>query len=192
MINLKTILKIATLNLYLGLKFKKDLIKNILLENEIDILLMQETEIEKDFDCELLNIPGYCFEFEANDTKRRVGAYISNSIKYKRCLDLEGTNNHLLIIDVENGAKIKKRLINIYRSFNPVTCSERDLFTRQLNLIKSAFNNNSDLIGDLNIDYNKRFDVNYQREGLFELFEEKLGELDLIQPITLRYGICIP
>ena len=87
----------------------------------------------------------------------------------------------MLIIDVENGAKIKKRLINIYRSFNPVTCSERDLFTRQLNLIKSAFNNNSALIGDHNIDYNKRFDVNYQRESLFELFEEKLGELDLIQ-----------
>ena len=72
MINLKTILKIATLNLCLGLKFKKDLIKNILLENEIDILLMQETEIEKDFDCELLNIPGYCFEFEANDTKEEL------------------------------------------------------------------------------------------------------------------------
>ena len=47
---LNTILKIATLNLCLGLKFKKDLVKNILYGNEIDVLLIQETEIEKDFD----------------------------------------------------------------------------------------------------------------------------------------------
>ena len=39
-------MKIATLNLCLGLKFKKDLVKNILLDNEIDILVMQETEKE--------------------------------------------------------------------------------------------------------------------------------------------------
>ena len=44
--NIKYILKIATLNLCLGLKFKKDFVKNILLENEIDILLVQETELE--------------------------------------------------------------------------------------------------------------------------------------------------
>ena len=56
-------MRIATLNLCLGLKFKKDLVKNILVENEIDILLMQETEIEADFNCELLNIPGYKFEY---------------------------------------------------------------------------------------------------------------------------------
>ena len=108
MLNLKTVLKIATLNLCLGLKFKKDLVKNILLENEIDILLMQETEIENDFDCEMLNIPGYRFEFETNDVKRR------DTIKYKRCLELEGNNNHLLIMDVENGMKMKKRIIINY------------------------------------------------------------------------------
>ena len=114
MLNLKTVLKIATLNLCLGLKFKKDLVKNILLENEIDILLMQETEIENDFDCEMLNIPGYRFEFETNDVKRRVGTYIRDTIKYKRCLELEGNNNHLLIMDVENGMKMKKRIIINY------------------------------------------------------------------------------
>ena len=85
---LNTILKIATLNLCLGLKFKKDLVKNILYGNEIDVLLIQETEIEKDFDCVLLNIPGYKLELEVNDTKSRVGTYIKNSIKYERCTEL--------------------------------------------------------------------------------------------------------
>ena len=103
-----TILKIATLNLCLGLKFKKDLVKNILIENEIDVLSMQEIEIESDFNCELLSIPGYIFEYESNNVKRRVGCYVKNHLKYKRRLDLEGENSHLIIIDIENGLKKKK------------------------------------------------------------------------------------
>ena len=38
-------LKVATLNLCLGLKNKKDLVKELLMSNEIDILAMQEIEI---------------------------------------------------------------------------------------------------------------------------------------------------
>ena len=63
------------------------------------------------FDCELLNIPGYSLECETNDVKRRVGTYVKNAIKYTRRFELEGENNHFLIIDVENGLKTKKRLI---------------------------------------------------------------------------------
>ena len=91
------------MNLCLGLKYKKDLVKDILLKNDIDILMMQEIEIENDFDCELLNIPGYRFECE-----RRFGSYIKNSIKYDRYNVLEGENNHLSIIDIENGLKKKR------------------------------------------------------------------------------------
>ena len=49
-------LKIGTLNLCLGLKNKKDLVKDILMSNEIDILAMQEIELESTFDTNLLNI----------------------------------------------------------------------------------------------------------------------------------------
>ena len=41
----RNLLRIATLNLCLGLKYKKDLVKEILLTNEIDILSLQETEL---------------------------------------------------------------------------------------------------------------------------------------------------
>jgi hypothetical protein len=81
--------------------------------------------------------------------------------------------------------KIKKRLINIYRSFNLVGISEIYLFTKQLDLKRVAFNNNSALIGDLNLDYKKRYDLNYQRKSLFDLFEEKLDGLDLFQLVKL-------
>ena len=59
--------------------------------------------------------------------------------------------------------------------------SERDLFSNQLDVVKSSFNFDTVLLGDLNLDYNKRFDVNYTRESLFELFDSKLGELNLLQ-----------
>ena len=95
------------------------MVKNILIENDIDVLSLQETEIESDFDCELLSIPGYRFEYESNNVKRRVGTYIKSTIKYERCTSLEGINNHLVIIDILNGRKKKKCIINIYRSFNP-------------------------------------------------------------------------
>ena len=69
-VRLNLCLKIATLNLCLGLKFKKDQVKNILMENNIDILVMQEIEIEPNFNCELLSIPGYRFESENNYVKK--------------------------------------------------------------------------------------------------------------------------
>ena len=113
-------LKIATLNLCLGLKNKKDLVKAILLENEIDVLQMQETELEKDFDSKVLKIPGYVLELEVNQDKKRVGVYIKDNLKYLRRTDLEGENSHIIVIDIECKTTITKRLINLYRSFNPI------------------------------------------------------------------------
>ena len=49
-------IKIATLNLCLGLKNKRDLIKDILVRNKIDILALQETELEPSLDLNLVNI----------------------------------------------------------------------------------------------------------------------------------------
>ena len=89
-----------------------------------------------------------------------------------------------MIVDVLNGKKPKKRIINIYRSFNPQGTSQREHFSCQLDLIKLAFNRDSVLIGDLNLDYAKKFNVNYQRETLFELFDTKLGALNLIQIVN--------
>ena len=77
----------------------------------------------------------------------------------------------------------------MYRSFNLIGLSERDFFSNQLDLVRSACNHDSVLIGDLNLDYNKRFDVNYSRENLFELFDNKLGELNLIQIVNLTPGL---
>ena len=92
--------KIATLNLCLGLNNKKDLIKRLVIDEKIDILCMQETEIEINVDCSLLSFPSYIYESENNTTKSRVGCYVNSKLSYARRADLEGLNSHLVILDI--------------------------------------------------------------------------------------------
>ena len=108
--------KLATLNLCLGLKNKKDHVKNILVQNQIDILCVQEAEIEKSFNKNLIRIPGFNLELECNSRMSRVGFYISNKIDYRRCDNLEGIDSNLIIIDILGSSTT--RIINVYRSFN--------------------------------------------------------------------------
>ena len=63
--------KIATLNLCLGLKTKKEEVKRLIIENNIDILCVQESEIIKGYPTELLTFKGYNYENETNDLKSR-------------------------------------------------------------------------------------------------------------------------
>ena len=81
--------RIGTLNLCLGLRNKKEEVRRMIQDNNIDILCMQETEIPKDFPIQMLTFKGYQFENENNNTKSRCGMYISNDISYVRRNDLE-------------------------------------------------------------------------------------------------------
>ena len=57
-------LKIASLNLCLGLSKKKDDVANIIKENKINILCMQETELEPSVNHSMLSIKNYRLEVE--------------------------------------------------------------------------------------------------------------------------------
>ena len=67
------VVKIATLNLCLGLQNKKSLVKQIILQEKIDILCLQETELNINLNQNLLSFPGYCYESENNPVLSRVG-----------------------------------------------------------------------------------------------------------------------
>ena len=86
-------------------------------ENKIDICCMQEIDIKKNYNEDLLSISGYSLLTEKNILKSRSGIYIKSSIKFIRRADLEGVDNSLAIIDIELSRKY--RLINLYRVFNP-------------------------------------------------------------------------
>ena len=74
-----------------------------------------------------------------------------------------------------------KRIINIYRSFNPQNVTAKELFDKQLDLIGAAFNDDAMLLGDLNLDYSRKHDISYSNAPLFDLFDLKLGALNLVQ-----------
>ena len=148
------------LNLCLGLKNKKLLVKKLLEENDIDILCMQETQVRKDIDHKELNISKFLLELESNTKKSRIGVYISKTINYVRRTDLEGLDSNLIIIDLED--KSKTRIINVYRSFSPEGgISQRDKFKYQLSIIKKSFHNvNCILLRDFNLNSARCNDVN--------------------------------
>ena len=147
-------LKVASLNLCLGLKCKKIEIENLLLNNGISILCMQEVELESGCDPEILSIKDYNLEIELNSVKSRVGVYINKSVEYMRMSNLEGVNSHIVIIDIPNCSI--KRIINVYRSFNPQNnVNAREKFKYQLEIIKKAMTECCIVIGDFNIDYAK-------------------------------------
>ena len=90
-------IKIATLNLCLGLKFKKLMVEQILNEHNIDIFCMQEVEVENSYDMNLLKLRGFDLEVENNSIKSRTGIYITKNLNYKRNINLEGKDSHLVI-----------------------------------------------------------------------------------------------
>ncbi len=93
-------IKIATWNVCLGLASKKELVKDYIIENNITVCCLQETELNPNLNENLLTFPGYSLEVERNDFKRRVAMYVNNRLEYRRREDLEGLNNHIVIIDI--------------------------------------------------------------------------------------------
>ena len=145
--------KIATINLCLGLRNKKEEVQKLVVENNIDILCMQETEIPKDFPI-VQTFKGYNIENENPNTKSGCGMYVSNSIFYVRHNDLETDGIHAMIIDLKDVNKA--HIINIYHSFNPQNNqTKRQYFEFQLDIIAQNANSKTIILGDFNLDYQK-------------------------------------
>ena len=93
---------------------------------------------------------------EVSTNKSRCATFIRNGIDYERRSDLEGTDNHLVILDF-NGSQ-SYRVIIIYRSFNPPNNeTQMQHFQKQLELIQVAITTLGHrkiiLRGDFNLDY---------------------------------------
>ena len=175
--------KIGTWNLCLGLANKKDLVTETLKRNEIIICGLQETEIENNFPENLLSCSGYTIELEMNNDKKRAGVYVRNDIQYKRRLDLEAANCHIVILDINIGYKL--RIINIYRSFRPQgMLSVNELFEKQLGLIRNCMCENLMLIGDFNLDANKGLSNDYNYRIPMNALSELVLEHNLFQIVN--------
>ena len=176
-------IKIATLNLCLGLKNKKEEIKRLIHENKIDILCVQESEIPIDYPVRLLTFSGYNYENESNDVKSRCGIYVSNYVSYVRRHDIEIKNLHIVIIDLND--PIKTRIINMYRTFSPQTNqTQLEFFETQIAMLGSVVTNNTILLGDFNLDHRKRFDINYSHKNYYSILNPIIQNNNLSQIVN--------
>ena len=117
-----------------------------------------------------------------NTVKSRVGFYISKKLNYVRRTDLEGTNSNVIVIDVIGSAKL--RIINVYRTFaTNAGESQQTKFKYQLEIIRKAVNEKFIIIGDFNLDYSMKNDVNYRYENMFDDFDSVFNGINLIQMI---------
>ena len=91
-------INIAMWNLCLGITNKKDVVTGYLTSNNIHVCCLQETEVPLGFPEKLLNCGGYNIELEQNSQKKRVGIYIQRDVVYKRRIDLEKEDHHIVII----------------------------------------------------------------------------------------------
>ena len=110
-------IKVATWNLCLGLKNKKDYVYDTLRREKIDICLLQEVEINTNYPLNILSAKDYSIEVEKNDTKARCAIVIGKGIEYERREELEGNNLGIVVIDVN--VDTTYRIVNVYRQFNP-------------------------------------------------------------------------
>ena len=180
---------IATWNLCLGLSNKKDYVEKVMNENSIDICCMQEVEIGTNIDTSLLSMRNYSLLIENNELKARTGLYVKNGTIYTRKEALEGVNAGLIILDLK--LKIDYRIISIYRSFNPPGVeTQREMFSRQLALIKTAVINDKIkkiiLLGDFNLDENKRYMHNYSHKLYFKDLNSTVDPFGMIQLVDFN------
>ena len=162
---------------------KKDYARNLLYANNIDVLNLQERELGPHIDLNNFNIKGYALEVETNENKKRVATYIKTSIQNKRRNNLEKLNLHLIILNIQANPQV--RVIMLYRTFRPQDASSpREHFQNQLHLINEAITNNTILLGDMNMDENKRYAINYNKRSMFRYFDEIIGHHQYTQHVT--------
>ena len=104
-------IKIATWNLCLGLKKKKDYVYDTIRKEKIDICMLQEVEINKDYPINILTAKDFKIEIEKSDIKARVALIINNDVKYERLYEFERPDLGIIAIDLN--VNIKYRLITV-------------------------------------------------------------------------------
>ena len=91
-------LKIGSWNLCNGLMNKVNYVKDLLLESNIDILFLQETELKLPINVGVLTVSGYNIEVSKASSTSRLVAYIKNKIRYQRVDERIDSNVILLTV----------------------------------------------------------------------------------------------
>ena len=179
---------LCTWNVCLGSRNKIQLIEDFIVENNIDILCVQEAEISENYNIEAYKIRGYELETELslpNQTKR-TSMYIRSGIKYKRRLELEKPESHIIIITLEDSGI---GIASVYRTYKLTHKPSHILaLEEQISILTNLTTTHSRniILGDFNLDYNKRNDPSYHHRILFNRMIEFEDQNDLLQTVKFN------
>jgi exonuclease III len=181
-------LKVCTWNVCLGIKYKLRQVEEIMRKNKIDIICLQEVELSCEDDLSLLEISGYVMEIERSSGKKRSMIYISKAIQYERHHEKEQENSHVILISITQNNKTFQ-LASVYRAFKlSSNKTHKEEFTDQLKVIREFIENEREslVIGDLNLDYNKKGLLSYNHHEMFTQLEEMQNDLNLSQLVKFN------
>jgi len=178
--------KICTWNVCLGARCKISIIKELLVKNHIDILCLQEVEITNDEEINTYEVENYSLEIEtvSEPFKKRTLMYIHNAVSYQRMLDIEESDNHVITLFLP---KMDICIASVYRTYQlTVKSNHHSAFTDQIGVIEKLLRRGkrSIILGDFNLDHNRRGDPSYHHSRLYELWKETETRHQLLQLVN--------
>ena len=165
-------------------------IENLIVKYDPIIIFIQECNIKKNFDLNLLKIKGYKIEISQTLTqngKARVLAYVKNNANTTRHINLEGEENEIIVIDHKHQNGVT-RVQGVYRPFTSAAgmLTLPDQERRILKLLNNTGNNilkngTNIILGDFNVD---GLSKNHHFSEIMSNFESEFGLDQIIFQIT--------
>ena len=177
----KQSLTTASWNLCNGLVNKVQFVRDLLMEEDLDVLFLQETELKADVNLTLLQVCGYNIEMAYSHETVWIVAYIKTSVVYKREREANGMNVILLDLDKKYAVT---QLAGIYRPFKMAeNQTHLSYFKQQLGEITNWLKDGEVCIitGDFNLDFNKRDVQIYQQRRVYDELLELSYAFELTQ-----------
>jgi hypothetical protein len=171
-------MKIISQNFCLGLPNKIDQARLWTKKLNPDIFIIQEAEITRTTDIKLLNIKSYSLHHtKANDNRKaRLAVYIKEKLEAKVTI---AENAEMILIKAPEVV-----IFAIYRPFKHIISKSADNIA-QLEFIETNFAQDvgTIIIGDTNLDWNKRHNTGYAHYKALQTWLEHLNSLGFRQTI---------
>jgi len=158
--------KYATWNCAGGMRNKKEHIEQYLLDYDLDVLFINESEIKSETNMDILKIKNYRLDlpFEPKpDHRCRVCAYVKSARDISQVFDDKVVEQDMIIL--KNKEEI---IVGLYRQFKVIEGSRERQDSIFLNNLTRLATKHKNLIicGDFNFDYNKIHDQTYRNYKL--------------------------